>query len=328
MPSLQKLQDLMNILRSGHHVRILSHKNPDGDSIGSMIAFAEICDYYGLTYDTILSDPLPKNLLFLEKNLNPIYFNPNDINELLNEQTDIIVFLDCGQLNRVGIIHESILPHQKIINIDHHLSNPFFGDFNCVHDISSTCELLYRIMLSLEIPLTLKSVEALYIGVLTDTGMFQFEKTTVDTHIMISDLLEYGIDHFGLFQQIYQSNPSTWIALLKKGFEKLELHDNDSVAFISLSLQDFDLSPKGFDDTHVFFPILLATESIRICVIFKEKEDQSISTSFRSKDPINVASIAQAFGGGGHTYAAGCRTSRYGLEEFKSMIYQEIKKHL
>ena len=329
MCSKNDLNTFLQILQNGHHVRIISHRNPDGDAIGSMIAFAHICEYYKLSYDLILIDPIPENLLFFVEDINFSYFDSSsDNDEIQNEQTDIIAFLDCGQINRAGTICDYILPHQKIINIDHHMSNPLFGDFNCVLDISSTCELLYNIMKTLDIPLTQKIALALYIGILTDTGLFQFDKVTTQTHQIIAYLMEFGIDHFKIYQNIYQTHPISWIPLLKKGIENLELFDDDSIAIMTFSHSDISMDKEGFDDTHVLFPIMLSTKSIRVCAILKEKEDNMISASLRSKDNTNVADIAQIFGGGGHIRAAGCRSSQYSLQEFKKIIYTEIKKHL
>ena len=328
MSSINELNTFLQILQSGHHVRIVSHRNPDGDAIGSMVAFAHICEYYKLSYDLVLIDPIPENLLFFVEDINFSYLESSDIDEVQNEQTDIIAFVDCGQINRAGAICDYILPHQKIINIDHHMSNPLFGDFNCVLDISSTCELLYNMMKTLDIPLNQKIASALYVGILTDTGLFQFDKVTTQTHQIIAHLMEFNIDHFKIYQNIYQTHPVSWIPLLKKGIDNLELFDNDTIAIMSFSHNDITMNKEGFDDTHVLFPIMLSTKSVRVCAILKEKEDNMISASLRSKDDTNVAEIAQIFDGGGHIRAAGCRSSKYSLQEFKKIIYTEIKKHL
>ncbi|MDK2819033.1 MAG: bifunctional oligoribonuclease/PAP phosphatase NrnA [Spirochaetota bacterium] len=328
MSSINQLNTFLQILQNGHHIRIISHRNPDGDAIGSMLAFAHICEHYKLNYDIILIDPVPKNLLFIVENININYLNSTQIDEIQNEQTDIIAFLDCGQSDRAGSLCDYILPHQKIINIDHHMSNPLFGDFNCVLDISSTCELLYNIIKKLNIPLTQKIATAIYVGILTDTGLFQYNKVTAQTHQVLAHLMEFDIDHFKIYQNIYQTHPISWIPLLKKGIENLELFDNNTIAIMSFSYHDISMAKDGFDDTHILFPIMLSTKSIRVCAILKEKEDNIISVSLRSKDQINVAEIAQVFDGGGHIRAAGCRSSKYSLQEFKKNIYIEIKKHL
>ncbi len=327
MISQHDIQNFTDILQSSHHVRIISHRNPDADSVGSMVAFAHICKHFGKTFDLMFFDAVPDNLMFLTKEFEIQYLNPNNIDDIQNEQTDLVVFVDCGQLNRAGIFSELLLPHQKIINIDHHMSNPLFGDFNCVVDISSTCELLYRIIKKLDIPLTKNLAEVLYSGILTDTGLFQYDKTTPTTHMIAADLMRHNIDHIFIYQHIYQDHPVSWMSMLKLAFEKLELRDNDRAAFLLLKLDD--LNQLDFDDTHVIFPIVMATGAIDICVILKEKEDGSISVSLRSKsDDINVAAIASHFGGGGHIRAAGCRTTKYSIEEFQKLIYDEIKKIL
>ena len=328
MISKEKVYELVQFLKKSQHVRILSHRNPDGDAIGSMIAFTIICDFFNISYDLYLTDVVPYNLRFLTENVTIQFFNPKDIDELQNEQTDTVIFLDCGQLNRVGDIGEFILDHQQIINIDHHMSNPLFGDFNYVMDMSSTCELVYWIIKELDIPIPYSIATALYVGLITDTGKFQYDKVTPSSHKMAAELLECGVQADKISQLIYQSNPISWIPLLEKGLSTLELHNDNSLAIMSFTLEDLSQEDDGFDDTHVLFPIMLATESIRICVILKEKNDGTVSASLRSKDDINVAKIAQVFGGGGHIRAAGCRTRQHSLLDFKKHIYNEIQKAL
>lgn len=328
MVSQQKLEELKHILINSQHIRIVSHRNPDGDAIGSMIAFTAICNFFHVHYELYIVDPIPKNLVFLTEGLIFNVFNPKHFDELQNEQTDMIVFLDCGQINRAGEIAEYTLPHQIIINIDHHMSNPNFGNFNYVEDISSTCELLYHIIRKLEIPISLPIANALYVGLVTDTGMFQFDKVSSTTHLMVAYLLDIGVKQDQIHSLVYQNNPIEWIELLKKGLQNIELYCNNTVALVTFSLEDLESTDPSFDDTHILFPILLATDSVQICVILKEKKDGTISASLRSKNGTDVAKITQAFGGGGHVHAAGCRTSQYSLQEFKTHIYHEIKKNI
>lgn len=322
-----EIQEFIQILNSGHHVRILSHRNPDADAIGSMIVFARICEHFNLTYDMMSVDPVPSNLEFLiDKDINIQIVQPESLDVIQNEQTDILVFLDCGQINRAGNFFEYILPHQRTINIDHHMSNPYFADFNKVEDISSTCELLYSLITMLDIPLNKSLATVIYTGILTDTGMFQYDKTTPKTHEIIATLLEYNIDHFGIFQHVYQNQPINMLNFLSSALSKVELVENSSIALLPLA-QD-ELIKLGFDDIHYLFPIIMSIHAIECCVILKEKEDRMISVSLRSKNHLNVAEIAQKFLGGGHIRAAGCRTNEYSLNEFKKIIHHEIKKHL
>ncbi len=317
-------QELISILHSGQHIRILSHRNPDADAIGSMVAFASVCEHFKLSYDLMGVDPVPNNLMFMMEGLDFQIVDPEKLDEVQNEQTDIVAFLDCGQLNRAGNFSEIILPHQKLINIDHHMSNTMFGDFNCVEDISSTCELLYNIIDALGVPMTNKLATALYVGVLTDTGMFQYEKITADSHRVIAELFEYGVDHFHIYRHIYQDNPISWLSLLKNALNKIEFFEDNKLAMICLTLDEL----QQCDDVHILFPIIMSTREIEVCIILKEKEDDSISASLRSKEAVNVAHIAQTFGGGGHIKASGCRSTKYSLSEFKELLYNETTKHL
>jgi len=322
------IKKLEKLLSQSQNLRIVSHRNPDGDSLGSMLSFANICEYYNLSYDLYIIDPIPDTLLFLVENYTIKVFNPNDISEqLLNEQTDMIIFLDCGQINRIGNLYDTILPHQTIINIDHHISNTLFGDLNIVLDITSTCELLYYIIQELYIPLTYNLAQQLYVGVLTDTNKFQYEKVNAQTHSMLANLLEYGISPTHIYQLIYQSYPIEWFSLLQKALAKIELYHNNSIAIIPFSLQDFQDIPNNFDDTNILMPIIAMSSAIQVYIIIKEKDDGTIAASLRSKNNLDVSKIAQFFQGGGHKHAAGCRTKNLSLIEFKQELLQEINKN-
>ncbi|MGL4389168.1 MAG: DHH family phosphoesterase [Brevinema sp.] len=324
----QKVDELKILLKNSQHIRIITHRNPDGDALGSMLAFAYICESFQINYDMFILDEIPGNLLFLPGIDKIIQYETikEDEELYLNEKTDLVVFVDCGQLNRSGILSDMLLPHQKIVNIDHHISNTYFGHLNYVADISSTCELLFHIIGELGLDISQDLAEILYIGILTDTGCFQYDKTTAITLEVVSKLLLVGVNPYKIYIHIYQSYPTSWLSLLKQGLNKIELYHNDSLAMIAFSQDDFI---DGFDEITVFLPIISATASIEVYVLLKEKEDQSISVSLRSKsNRIDVSKIAEVFGGGGHQKAAGCRTNIHLLHEFKEMIKFEILKHL
>ncbi|MGL4562764.1 MAG: DHH family phosphoesterase [Brevinema sp.] len=322
------MNELKTLLKKQHHIRIISHRNPDGDAIGSMLAFSYICTKFNISHDLFILDNIPQNLTFLP-NIDKIkLYNPtNEYEEiLLNEKTDMVVFLDCGQINRAGIFADIMTPNQKIINIDHHISNTDFGDINYIVDISSTCELLFHIIQELEIEISLDLAKVLYAGILTDTGCFQYDKTTHTTLEVVAKLLLIGVNPYEMFSNIYQSYPLSWLNLLKQGLNHIEFYHNNSLAMIPFSQEDFI---DDFDEITVLLPIIAATESIEVYVLIKEKEDKTISASLRSKsDRIDVSKIADVFGGGGHQKAAGCRTNNHTLHEFKEMIRLEILKHL
>ncbi|MGL4393916.1 MAG: DHH family phosphoesterase [Brevinema sp.] len=324
----QKVDELKILLKNARHARIVAHRNPDGDAVGSMLAFSYICDAFQLSYDVMVVDPIPEYLDFLphmDKVTN--YCELSEEEEIIsNEKTDLVIFLDCGQINRAGVLADTILSHQKIVNIDHHISNTMFGHLNYVADITSTCELLFHIIQHLGLPLTKDLACLLYTGILTDTGHFQYDKTTAMTFAAVSALVEAGVKPYEIYNYIYQSYPTAWLSLLKNGLNKLELYDKDRVAIIAFSQNDF---ADGFDEITILAPIIASTDSIEVYALIKEKEDGTVSASLRSKsDDIDVAKIAEAFEGGGHQKAAGCRTSIHSLEEFKEMVKCEILKHL
>ncbi|MGL4367241.1 MAG: DHH family phosphoesterase [Brevinemataceae bacterium] len=326
----EKIQELKLILKHSSHIRILSHRNPDGDAIGSMLAFTYICDFFKVPYDLILVDSVPKNLTFLPRINQICSFDPQNISQTFaNEQTNTVVFLDCGQMDRAGSVYESVQPHQTIINIDHHMSNPLFGHFNLIENITSTCELVYHIIKDLEIPLSFELALCLYVGILTDTGAFQFDKVNASTHMVIAELLSHNVQPFEVFHQIYQTHPIVWLEFLKTALNNIEFYYDNSTAILCLPqelLSSFNDKKNNHSDS--LFTIITSVDSIRVCAVIKEKEDGTIAASLRSKDNIDVSQIAMAFGGGGHKHAAGCRTSSLSILEFKQALLSEITVHL
>lgn len=315
---------LKKILLSASRVRITTHQNPDGDAIGSLLAFSFLCSYFNIEYDLIIHDYPPPNLHFLPRFKEIELWTDSTMQKLQNENTNVICFLDCGQIDRAGSVSQDILSHQTIINIDHHLTNPLFGDINIVHDISSTSELLVHIYHILNIPITKEIAENLYLGILTDTGCFQYDKVTSNTHILAAELINCGILPTKIFQYVYQSYPESWLILLQISITHLEIYQDIAITYITL--EDIK-NADGFDDTNVLLPIFATLKNIQVYAFLKEKENNIITASLRSKNNTNVAQIAELFGGGGHRQAAACRTSQYSLVEFKEKILSAIQNY-
>lgn len=271
---------LKKILLSASRVRITTHQNPDGDAIGSLLAFSFICSYFNIEYDLIIHDYPPPNLHFLPRFKEIQLWNDSTMQKLQNENTNVICFLDCGQIDRAGSVSQNILSHQRIINIDHHSTNPLFGDINIVQDISSTAELLAHIYHILNIPITKEIAENLYLGILTDTGCFQYDKVTSNTHILAAELINLGILPTKIFQYVYQSYPESWLTLLQISITHLEIYQDIAITYITL--EDIG-NADGFDDTNVLLPILPVLKISRFMFFLSKKKIILLQHHFAAK---------------------------------------------
>lgn len=315
---------LKTMLEGASRVRITTHKSPDGDALGSLTAFAGICTYLKKEYDLVLDDDPPSNLLFLPKISEICRYSPDDAQlSYNNELTDLIVYLDCGQLSRAGFIENSITKTQKIVNIDHHHKNPEFGCLNIVRDVSSTAEILAVLVDLMEIPYTKEIATSLYTGMMTDTGSFIFEKSSPNTYRIAARLLEQGISPSEIHQKVNLSLPKGWYTLVKKMIDNLKIFCDGKVVISSISLQDVQ-DAEGFDLVNHLLPLMSSVEGVEVYVLIKEKEDGTVSASLRSKKDVDVSEIAAVFGGGGHRRAAACRVENQSMADFLNYFIPKL----
>ncbi|MGL5720821.1 MAG: DHH family phosphoesterase [Brevinema sp.] len=324
MSSLSQLaQDLKKQLEQCSRVRITTHKSPDGDALGSLIAFSYICSYLKKDYDMVLDDDIPVNLTFLPRVKDIVRYDASDIQQTLgNEQTDLVVFLDCGQRSRAGFLEQSLLPTQFVINIDHHHMNPRFGNLNIVSDISSTSELIFELMNFLNIPISKECAEALFAGIMTDTGSFIFEKSSSNTFNVAAKLIDAGAVPINIHRKINQSLPLEWFSLVRLMLEHIQIFFDGRLIISYISLDD--IQGAGVDLINNMLPLMSSVETVEMYVLIKERNDQTISVSIRSKNSIDVSKIAAHFGGGGHKQAAACRFDHTEMSEFKKWFIPQL----
>ncbi|MGL5254426.1 MAG: DHH family phosphoesterase [Brevinema sp.] len=325
MKSLNQLANELKIqLEQCSRVRITTHKSPDGDALGSLIAFSYICSHFGKDFDMILDDDIPANLTFLPRSEKISRYNETDVQQLLeNEQTDLVVFVDCGQRSRSGFVEQSLRPSQFIVNIDHHHMNPNYGDLNIISNISSTAELIFLLMEFLNIPISKECAEALFAGIMTDTGSFTFEKSDSGTFNVASKLVAAGAVPINIHQKINQSLPIEWFTLVRVMLEHIQVFFDGRLVVSYISLDDIQ-GAGGVDMINNMLPLMSSVETVEIYVLIKERSDHTISVSIRSKNDTDVSKIASHFGGGGHKRAAACRFDQVTMNEFREWFIPQL----
>ncbi|MGC4017663.1 MAG: bifunctional oligoribonuclease/PAP phosphatase NrnA [Luteolibacter sp.] len=315
-------QEIGDILRRHESFVILSHVRPDGDAIGSQIALGFALEAAGKRVRLINEDGLPDNLTFLPGS-HRIEVPPAD-----PVDAEVAIALDTATKPRLGDAALHAASAADIwINIDHHISNPRYGDINLIDATSpATGQILYNLITELDLPLPDESRDAIYVAVSTDTGSFQYPNTTARTYEMAADLIRRGLDVGKINELTYDSHPFRRVELMRALLNTLQLSDNGIVAHWDL-LDDTRRKLALFpEDSEGLIDIIRAIRGVQVAVFFEELPDGKIRVSMRSKDrAIDVCKIALEFGGGGHALAAGIRMAGP-LEEAKQKVLAAIHR--
>lgn len=303
---------------------VLSHLRPDGDAIGSQIALGHALEQMGKTVHYVNEDGVPDNLTFLPGS-DKVQTPPTDPLDV-----QVAIALDCATKPRLG--DNALHAASKAtlwINIDHHISNPKYGDLNHIDATSpATGQILYNLITSQDLPFSEFTRDAIYVAVSTDTGSFQYSNTTAATYEMAADLVRRGIDVGTINSLTYDNNPYRRIELLRSLLNTLELENDGQVAHWQLPnsvKEQYQLKPEDSED---LIDLIRGIEGVIVAAFFEELPDQKIRVSLRAKDStVNVCEIAQIFHGGGHARAAGIRMPGP-LADARSKVLEAISNAL
>jgi phosphoesterase RecJ-like protein len=296
--------DFGEVIRNHQSFARLSHVRPDGDAIGSVLALGFSLMAAGKTVRMINEDGLPENLAFLEGS-SRIEMPPAEPIEV-----EVVIALDTATKPRLGdAALRSVSKAGLWLNIDHHISNPAYGDLNLIDATSpATGQIVYEMIVALGLPLPAESRDAIYVAVSTDTGSFQYPSTTAKTYEMAADLIRRGLDVGTINSSTYDNHPYRRVELMRALLNTLERSAGGLVAHWEMTdatRRELELLPE---DSEGLIDIIRAIRGVKVAVFFEELPDSKIRVSMRSKDhSVNVCEIAMQFGGGGHALAAGIR---------------------
>jgi len=320
---------VLSELRSADKLIVVTHENPDGDALGSLIATQEILSALGhdcLMFIDAGEFPLPHEYRFF-----PLPGLVQAPPEDLEQRT--IVFLDCGNLERNPAVAFR-RPGAHIVNIDHHHDNTRFGTVNYVlPEASCTAEIVWDLMYGLGVAPTRSIAEALYVGLITDTGRFMYENTGPRAHVMAADLIETGVDVHEIYRRVYEGVPYGKLALLARGLAKVHRYDDGQLTVTELDAQDFADSGAEESYSEGVIDHLRAVEGTAVAALIRERTGNSDGgrarkVSLRASDErVDVSAIARAQGGGGHRQAAGFSTSLE-WDELVAFLREEVAQQL
>ena len=320
-----ELRAVADTLRSHDRFLIVTHENPDGDALGSLLAMKLALDTLGKDSEMYLygDAPLPREYGFM-----PLEGLRRELPPDAPER--VLVALDCANEQRLGPEPAVLERAPLTINVDHHHDNSRFGDVNLVvADASSTGEVLRDIFDELGVELTPEIAEALYIAVVTDTGRFQYTNTTPKALRLAADLVEAGADVHRVFQGVYESLEFAKLKLLARALERAQVYDGGRLVVSYLLRSDFtDLSvAEAFSEGIIDY--LRAVEGADMAALIREpprSDGPARRVSLRaSTDEIDVSAIARKSNGGGHRQAAGF-SSDASIEEITRFIRDEFTR--
>lgn len=303
MTSYPKIIDrILETIREHNTFCVVGHVRPDGDCVGSQLALTIALRNEGKRVSCWNEDLIPRKYKFLDPE--GLFEKPKP-----GKQFDCVIATDCASFPRLGTAGKYSLERKILINIDHHESNPRYGDINWVSAREPSCgELIFRLLKAARWPITKPIADNLFAAVSTDTGSFQYPTTRPGTFHAGAELVTRGADLAKICDEVYQSYPLSRARLLRHLYNKFKLADNDRIAYLWLKKKDFTRTGAESNDTEGLIDHIRAIEPVVVACVFEEIEPELTRISLRSKNPkVNVNEVAAQFGGGGHLAAAGAR---------------------
>src|SRR6201987_477342 len=320
MTQTTELKAIADALRKHDRFLVVTHENPDGDALGSLLAVTLALRQLGKDAVMYLpgTTPLPREYAFMP------------LDELVREAPAdaadrVLLAVDCAKEDRIG--DEAVLSNAPLVlDIDHHHDTTRFGDLNLiVADASSTGEVLRDVFAELGVELTPELAEPLYIALVTDTGRFQYANTTPKSLRLAAELVEAGADIHEVFQQVYESVEFAKLKLLARALARAEVLEGGRIVVSHLVRADFGEVGASEPYSEGIIDYLRAVEGAELAVLIREQLNEDAPAykgSLRSSiDELDVSAIARLFGGGGHRQAAGFSTN-LPLEEIIEQIRQ------
>ena len=301
---------------------ITTHTNPDGDAVGSAIALYRYLADKGKKVAVLTTDPVPEYLQFLP--MDGFYVYDETAHAGLMRNAEVLFFLDLNDSSRVKRMEAAALesPSIKIV-IDHHLDpSPFAHGYLTVTEASSTSEILYE-LISGDDPeaITREAALGLYVGIMTDTGSFRFDRTTPRVHHIAADLLERGVNPTLVYRNVFDNFPIRRTELLGRMLAEMDSHCDDRVTILTVSSEMFEDTGTTIEDVESMVNYGLSIRGVVATALLTELGD-GIKISFRGRDGMPVNKVAAEFGGGGHRFAAGAFVQGGSLAQVREEVAQ------
>lgn len=306
---------VVDAILGAQRITTICHENPDGDTLGAALAIAGIAKRLGKVAEVVAGDGVPPFLTFLP--------GAGDVVRSPSLEPDVAVVLDAGDLARTGSVardHGEWLARSRIVNIDHHVSNPGFGDAVLVDPAAAaTCEMVALLLPDLGVALDAELATCLMAGIVQDTHTFVHPNATPRTLRVAADLLAAGAPLSAVNRSIYADKPFSTIVLWGRILAEVAARSDGRIVHSSMTLEMLAASGSDPSGSEGFIDLLGLTKGADVTVLFKESEPRRVRVSVRTSARADAVAITRQFGGGGHPRAAGC-TLEVPLDEAREQL--------
>ena len=302
---------------------LLAHVHPDGDALGSLLAMHLLCEQNGKKPISSWGGPFPaaphyRFLPGLDRTVRPAD---------LPSAPDLVVTFDCGSLARLGETAAIALAAKHLIVLDHHVDNERFGTVNVVQtDAAATAVVVRRLASALGWQLNRDAAVNLYVGLLTDTGRFQYPNTTPDVFLLAEELSEYGLPLADVTRELFEKHRFAYVQLAGLALARAELDSDRHLVAAWITADELGRHGVDFDETEGFVDLLRRTAEADVVAALKEAPGEGLRVSLRSLGAVDVGAIARVLGGGGHAFMAGF-TSTSSVDETLDRIRALVPEH-
>jgi phosphoesterase RecJ-like protein len=311
------LSQVVELIENKNNFAVTTHIRPDGDGVGSSLGLCWLLRSLGKTAEVIVRDGVPVSYKTLP--------GADEIREVaeVDKEYDAIFVIECSSIDRPGI---KGLENQFTVNIDHHATSEHFGTINWIDATASAVgEMIYNLCKAIGGRITKELAECIYMALVTDTGSFHFPNTTDRTLKVASELIKVGVKPAQISEAVYNSYPWSRIELMRQVLNTVRRDVTGRVAWMRQTLEMREIAGMVDGDNNGFVNIPLAAKEVVASIYMREVEPNLYRVSLRSKGNLNVAKIAERFGGGGHKNAAGCCAQGDWDEKEKEIVSAVIK---
>lgn len=287
------VKECADILKEKDNILILTHANPDGDTLGSGFALCRALMKIGKICAVINADDIPKKYNYLFDDIVEIKFKP-----------DYVVAVDVATVKLLGGLEEQ---YKIDMCIDHHSTNTEYANLLLLEDVPAACQIMYEVVLALGVEVDKKIADCLYTGLTTDTGCFRYDSTTAQTYRVAADLIDAGADNGRINRIMFETKSKTYARLERLAIESMRFYEHERVAVITVTQEMFQLTGSNAQETEGLAPLTRQIEGVEIGITIQERPDGTCKASIRTFESVNAAKLAACFGGGGHAQAAGCK---------------------
>jgi len=320
----QELQQVKSFLLEHDDYLVVSHVQPDGDAVSSTLAVGWLLSCLGKKFTMINEGSIPKRMKML--------WHAEDILNLSEQQPDRkfshVICVDCADFARVGYTKQLFADDASIVNIDHHPTNDRYGAVNLVvPEAAATAEILYDLLNLFEVNWNPEIATAVYTGLLTDTGGFRYSNTSPKVMQIASDLLSYGVNGPEIAETLLEEMTLPQMKILVEALKTLSLSEDGKIAWVYVTPEQMESCGAVSEDLEGIVNYPRNIQGVEVGILFKSMKSGMVKASMRSAGRVDVAALAQTFGGGGHVRAAGCSIEG-SLQDIIPRVVEQVKLKL